>query len=121
LLEEKPGAFTPLAIAAQVQCAMMEIVAMLPCLGRRRIQGGPRGRASTLNDATWSLRPNLAPGRDLCSFAHPTRPVTTTVDPSPGQRRMVDSYWLGCELRIRSLIPAPEPGTVMDVHATLLM
>ncbi|MGX1742099.1 ATP-binding protein [Bosea sp. NPDC055353] len=43
-----------------------------------------------VNEATWKSLPNLAPGQALCSFTHLTRPVMTTVDPSPCQLRMVD-------------------------------
>lgn len=43
-----------------------------------------------VNEATWNSLPNLAPGQALCSFMHLSRPVMTTIDPSPCQLRMVD-------------------------------
>jgi uncharacterized protein len=43
-----------------------------------------------VNQATWSALPNLAPGQALASFTHLSRPIMTSVDPSPCQLRMVD-------------------------------
>lgn len=43
-----------------------------------------------VTDATWRSLPNLSPGQAVCSFTHLSRPVTTSIDPSPCQLRMVD-------------------------------
>jgi hypothetical protein len=43
-----------------------------------------------VDDGTWNMLPNLAPGHALASFTHMARPVLVSVDPTPCKLLMVE-------------------------------
>ena len=43
-----------------------------------------------VDDGTWTMLPNLAPGHALASFTHMARPVLVSVDPTPCKLLMVE-------------------------------
>jgi hypothetical protein len=49
-----------------------------------------RKTVSGIDEGLWNRLPGLAPGQGIVSFPHMARPLLVSVDPAPGQLRLVD-------------------------------